>query len=82
MWWVGEFPGNFLVSVEPPHRPVLLDFGLTKELRPHVQLALAKMLLAAAEVSSRGWVVKRCWGWGMGDWARGISVVWQSTGSV
>lgn len=42
-------PGNFLVSRDAPHRPILLDFGLTKELRPTVQLALAKMLLAAAE---------------------------------
>nr|GFD40594.1 hypothetical protein [Tanacetum cinerariifolium] len=23
-------PGNFLVSREPPHHPILLDFGLTK----------------------------------------------------
>ena len=67
MWWVGEFPGNFLVSVEPPHRPVLLDFGLTKELRPHVQLALAKMLLAAAEVSPRGMGGEEALGMGEGE---------------
>ncbi|KAJ0593968.1 putative ABC-type Cd(2+) transporter [Helianthus annuus] len=42
-------PGNFLVSREPPHRPVLLDFGLTKLLSSSVKHALAKMFLAAAE---------------------------------
>eukprot|EP00850_Spirogloea_muscicola_P013679 SM000094S24696 [mRNA] locus=s94:204833:212175:- [translate_table: standard] len=42
-------PGNFLVSNDPPHRPVLLDFGLTKKLSPHMKMALAKMLLSAAE---------------------------------
>ncbi|KAD4178588.1 hypothetical protein E3N88_27179 [Mikania micrantha] len=42
-------PGNFLVSREPPHRPILLDFGLTKLLSSSVKHALAKMFLAAAE---------------------------------
>ncbi|KAK9050515.1 hypothetical protein SSX86_030515, partial [Deinandra increscens subsp. villosa] len=40
---------NFLVSREPPHRPILLDFGLTKLLSSSVKHALAKMFLAAAE---------------------------------
>ncbi|PQM34282.1 uncharacterized protein Pyn_29596 [Prunus yedoensis var. nudiflora] len=42
-------PGNFLVSKEPPHRPVLLDFGLTKKLSSSFKKALAKMFLASAE---------------------------------
>ncbi|KAJ0044810.1 hypothetical protein Pint_05345 [Pistacia integerrima] len=42
-------PGNFLVSKEAPHRPILLDFGLTKKVTYSVKQALAKMLLAAAE---------------------------------
>lgn len=42
-------PGNFLVSKEFPHRPILLDFGLTKSLPATTKQALAKMLLAAAE---------------------------------
>ncbi|KAL5785811.1 hypothetical protein ACOSQ2_008203 [Xanthoceras sorbifolium] len=42
-------PGNFLVSKEPPHRPILLDFGLTKKLSSSVKQALAKMFLASAE---------------------------------
>lgn len=42
--------GNFLVSKEPPHRPILLDFGLTKLLSSSLKQALAKMFLAAAEV--------------------------------
>ncbi|KAI3468454.1 hypothetical protein Pfo_025117 [Paulownia fortunei] len=42
-------PGNFLVSKAPPHRPVLLDFGLTKGLSSSVKQALAKMFLASAE---------------------------------
>ncbi|XP_022936672.1 uncharacterized protein LOC111443195 [Cucurbita moschata] len=42
-------PGNFLISKEPPHRPILLDFGLTKKLPNTMKLALAKMFLAAAE---------------------------------
>ncbi|PKA51417.1 putative aarF domain-containing protein kinase [Apostasia shenzhenica] len=42
-------PGNFLVSKEPPHRPVLLDFGLTKSLSSSMKQALAKMFLACAE---------------------------------
>ncbi|KAL8264065.1 hypothetical protein R6Q59_022195 [Mikania micrantha] len=42
-------PGNFLVSREPPHLPILLDFGLTKLLSSSVKHALAKMFLAAAE---------------------------------
>lgn len=44
--------GNFLVSKAPPHRPVLLDFGLTKRLSSSLKQALAKMFLASAEVSS------------------------------
>ncbi|CAI9284946.1 unnamed protein product [Lactuca saligna] len=42
-------PGNFLVSREPPHLPILLDFGLTKLLSSSMKHALAKMFLAAAE---------------------------------
>lgn len=42
-------PGNFLVSKEPPHRPVLLDFGLTKSLSSSMKQALAKLFLASAE---------------------------------
>ncbi|XP_057959239.1 uncharacterized protein LOC131151828 [Malania oleifera] len=42
-------PGNFLVSKEPPHCPILLDFGLTKLLSSPIKRALAKMFLAAAE---------------------------------
>jgi aarF domain-containing kinase len=44
-------PGNFLVSKEPPFKPILLDFGLTKTLSFSKKQALAKMLLACAEVS-------------------------------
>eukprot|EP00252_Welwitschia_mirabilis_P011273 TRINITY_DN2536_c0_g2_i1.p1 TRINITY_DN2536_c0_g2~~TRINITY_DN2536_c0_g2_i1.p1 ORF type:complete len:761 (+),score=175.76 TRINITY_DN2536_c0_g2_i1:179-2284(+) len=42
-------PGNFLVCKEPPFRPVLLDFGLTKSISTTLKQALAKMLLASAE---------------------------------
>ncbi|XP_077238547.1 ABC1 family protein [Tasmannia lanceolata] len=42
-------PGNFLVSKDPPHRPVLLDFGLTKSISSSMKQALAKMFLACAE---------------------------------
>ncbi|KAF2302780.1 hypothetical protein GH714_008345 [Hevea brasiliensis] len=42
-------PGNFLVSKEPPHRPVLLDFGLTKKISTSIKQALAKMFLASVE---------------------------------
>eukprot|EP00262_Sarcandra_glabra_P015077 TRINITY_DN4574_c0_g1_i1.p1 TRINITY_DN4574_c0_g1~~TRINITY_DN4574_c0_g1_i1.p1 ORF type:complete len:955 (+),score=165.26 TRINITY_DN4574_c0_g1_i1:123-2987(+) len=42
-------PGNFLVSKEPPHRPILLDFGLTKLISHSMKQALAKMFLACAE---------------------------------
>ncbi|WOK94074.1 hypothetical protein Cni_G02776 [Canna indica] len=42
-------PGNFLVSKEPPHRPILLDFGLTKSISSSMKQALAKMFLACAE---------------------------------
>ncbi|KAK1289871.1 putative ABC1 protein [Acorus calamus] len=42
-------PGNFLVSKEPPHRPILLDFGLTKRISGSMKQALAKMFLASAE---------------------------------
>ncbi|KAK8582101.1 hypothetical protein V6N12_072297 [Hibiscus sabdariffa] len=42
-------PGNFLVSKEAPHRPILLDFGLTKKLSSSMKQALAKMFLASAE---------------------------------
>ncbi|PPD76433.1 hypothetical protein GOBAR_DD26650 [Gossypium barbadense] len=41
--------GNFLVSKEAPHRPILLDFGLTKKLSSSMKHALAKMFLASAE---------------------------------
>lgn len=46
----GYFTGNFLVSKEAPHRPILLDFGLTKSLSFPMKQALAKMFLASAEV--------------------------------
>ncbi|XP_068641683.1 uncharacterized protein [Aristolochia californica] len=42
-------PGNFLVSKESPHRPILLDFGLTKSISNSMKQALAKMFLASAE---------------------------------
>ncbi|RWR84240.1 Beta-lactamase-related protein [Cinnamomum micranthum f. kanehirae] len=42
-------PGNFLVSKYPPHRPILLDFGLTKSLSSSMKQAFAKMFLACAE---------------------------------
>ncbi|CAM8961311.1 unnamed protein product [Rhodiola kirilowii] len=42
-------PGNFLITKEPPNRPILLDFGLTKSLSHAVKQALAKMFLASAE---------------------------------
>ncbi|KAG8375303.1 hypothetical protein BUALT_Bualt10G0086300 [Buddleja alternifolia] len=42
-------PGNFLVTKAAPHRPVLLDFGLTKGLSSSMKQALAKMFLASAE---------------------------------
>uniref|UniRef100_A0A2P2K6L6 Ubiquinone biosynthesis protein coq-8 n=3 Tax=Rhizophora mucronata TaxID=61149 RepID=A0A2P2K6L6_RHIMU len=42
-------PGNFLVSKKPPHRPILLDFGLTKKLSSSMKQALAKMFLASVE---------------------------------
>lgn len=45
--------GNFLISKRPPHRPILLDFGLTKKLPNTIKLAVAKMFLAAAEVCMR-----------------------------
>ena len=48
------FPGNFLVCRSSPHHPALLDFGLTKELPREMQRALAKMLLATAEVRRAG----------------------------
>ncbi|KAI5394035.1 uncharacterized protein LOC127097645 [Lathyrus oleraceus] len=42
-------PGNFLVSKESPHRPILLDFGLTKKLSSTIKQALAKMFLSSVE---------------------------------
>ncbi|KAE8700279.1 putative ABC1 family protein [Hibiscus syriacus] len=42
-------PGNFLVSKEAPHLPILLDFGLTKKISSSMKQALAKMFLASAE---------------------------------
>ncbi|XP_058009946.1 uncharacterized protein LOC110636745 isoform X2 [Hevea brasiliensis] len=42
-------PGNFLVSKEPPHRPVLLDFGFAKKISTSTKQALAKLFLASAE---------------------------------
>ncbi|KAF1885660.1 hypothetical protein Lal_00039508 [Lupinus albus] len=42
-------PGNFLVSKEFPHRPILLDFGLTKKLSSTFKQALAKMFLSSVE---------------------------------
>ena len=44
------FVGNFLVSKEPPHKPILLDFGLTKRISQSMKQALAKMFLSCAEV--------------------------------
>lgn len=48
----GIIIGNFLVSKESPHRPILLDFGLTKKLSSTITQALAKMFLASAEVGA------------------------------
>ena len=45
--------GNFLVSKEPPHKPILLDFGLTKCISKSMRQALAKMFLSCAEVRER-----------------------------
>ncbi|CAL0323221.1 unnamed protein product [Lupinus luteus] len=42
-------PGNFLVSKESPHRPILLDFGLTKKLSNTIKQGLAKMFLSSIE---------------------------------
>ncbi|XP_065874680.1 uncharacterized protein [Euphorbia lathyris] len=42
-------PGNFLVSKEPPNRPILLDSGLTKKISSTLKQALAKMFLASVE---------------------------------
>ncbi|KAE9588953.1 hypothetical protein Lal_00012681 [Lupinus albus] len=42
-------PGNFLVSKESPHRPILLDFGLTKKLSNTMKQGLAKMFLSSIE---------------------------------
>lgn len=42
--------GNFLVSKAPPHKPILLDFGLTKRISNTMRQALAKMFLSCAEV--------------------------------
>ncbi|KAL6873654.1 hypothetical protein ACP4OV_013736 [Aristida adscensionis] len=42
-------PGNFLVSKEHPHKPILLDFGLTKRISNSMKQALAKMFLSCAE---------------------------------
>jgi aarF domain-containing kinase len=39
------------VSQEPPFKPVLLDFGLTKRLPFSKKQALVKMLLACSKVS-------------------------------
>lgn len=47
------YVGNFLVSKSPPHRPILLDFGLTKRLSSSLKQALAKMFLASAEVNGQ-----------------------------
>ncbi|KAL9363634.1 hypothetical protein Peur_046419 [Populus x canadensis] len=41
--------GNFLVSKEPPHRPILLDFGFTMKISSSMKQSLAKMFLATAE---------------------------------
>lgn len=38
------------MSKEAPHRPILLDFGLTKSLSSSMKQSLAKMFLACAEV--------------------------------
>ncbi|KAJ6856164.1 hypothetical protein NC651_037905 [Populus alba x Populus x berolinensis] len=46
----GLSEGNFLVSEEPPHRPILLDFGLTKRISSSMKQSLAKMFLATAEL--------------------------------
>lgn len=40
------------MSKEAPHRPILLDFGLTKKLSNTIKQALAKMFLASAEVGA------------------------------
>ncbi|GLT85126.1 hypothetical protein SLE2022_033260 [Rubroshorea leprosula] len=38
-------PGNFLVSKEAPHRPILLDFGFTKKISSSRKKELAKLIL-------------------------------------
>jgi len=40
------------VSKESPHRPILLDFGLTKKLSSTLKQALAKMFLSSVEVGA------------------------------
>jgi aarF domain-containing kinase len=45
------YAGNLLVSKEPPFKPILLDFVLTKSLPFSKKQALAKMLLACAKAS-------------------------------
>lgn len=52
LFFKNKLLGNFLVSKNPPHQPVLLDFGLTKDLSTTMKQGLAKMLLSAAEVIS------------------------------
>ncbi|KAL0312267.1 UNVERIFIED_CONTAM: hypothetical protein Sradi_5626000 [Sesamum radiatum] len=52
-------PGNFLVSKAPPHRPILLDFGLTKKLSFPMKQALAKMFLASAEQTMKSFAERR-----------------------
>lgn len=61
LFFLEKIIGNFLVSKESPHRPILLDFGLTKKVSTTIKQALAKMFLASAEV---------CAGFGA------ISVIW------
>lgn len=40
------------MSKESPHRPILLDFGLTKKLSSTIKQALAKMFLSSVEVGA------------------------------
>ncbi len=41
---------NFLVSKDPPFKPILLDFGLTKNLSFSKKQALVKMFLVCVKV--------------------------------
>ena len=58
------------MSPDAPYRPILLDFGLCKELPASVKIAFAKMLIATADVSVH--VMTHVWGEAGGDFLVGI----------